>query len=172
MFTREIVDVNMLRYHNRFVGLGALEAALTTYAAPEILHSDQGSEYDSADFVELVASCGAQLSMRAKGAPWQNGDKESFSSHFKLEAGDLNRFDTLGELVEFIYQQIYYNQPSPHPFNAQDVTGGVSNETYCLKNRVLDTMTSLLQYRLTKMTRTMISFPRQPRTMRTTVTQP
>ena len=124
----------MLRYHNRFVGLGALEAALTTYAAPEILHSDQGSEYDSADFVELVASCGAQLSMRAKGAPWQNGDKESFSSHFKLEAGDLNRFDTLGELVEFIYQQIYYNQPSPHPFNAQDVTGGVSNETYCLKN--------------------------------------
>ncbi len=99
MFTREIVDVNMLRYHNRFVGLGALEAALTTYAAPEIVHSDQGSEYDSADFVELVASCGAQLSMRAKGAPWQNGDKESFSSHFKLEAGDLNRFDTLGELL-------------------------------------------------------------------------
>jgi transposase InsO family protein len=82
VFTREIVDVNMLRYHNRFVGLGALEAALTTYAAPEIVHSDQGSEYDSADFVELVASCGAQLSMRAKGAPWQNGDKESFSSHF------------------------------------------------------------------------------------------
>ena len=88
--------------------IGALEAALRTYAAPEIVHSDQGSEYDSADFVALVRACGAQLSMSAKGAPWQNGYKESFYSHFKAEAGDLNRFDTLGELVEFIYQQIFY----------------------------------------------------------------
>jgi transposase InsO family protein len=65
--------------------------------------------------VELVDAHGAQLSMSAKSAPWQNGYKESFYSHFKAEAGDLNRFETLGELVEFIYQQIwYYNQHRIH----------------------------------------------------------
>jgi len=25
-----------------------------------------------------------------------------------LEAGDLNRFETLGELIEYIYNQVYY----------------------------------------------------------------
>lgn len=108
VFTREIVGVNLLRYHNRFLVIGALEDALNTYAVPEIVHSDQGSEYDSADFTSLVQRVGAQLSMSAKGAPWQNGYKESFYSHFKAEAGDLDRFATLGELIEFIYQHIYY----------------------------------------------------------------
>ncbi len=139
VFTREIVGVNILRYHNRFLVIGALDDALKTHAAPEIIHSDQGSEYDSTDFTSLVHSLGAQLSMSAKGAPWQNGYKESFYSHFKAEAGDLDRFDTLGELVEFIYQQIFYGQSSAHPFGAQDATGRVQNETWCLKNRVLDT---------------------------------
>jgi hypothetical protein len=54
--------------------------------------------------------------MSARGAPWQNGCKESLYSHCKAEAGDLNRCNTLGELVECIYQQIvYYNQ---HRVNA------------------------------------------------------
>ncbi len=108
VFTREIVGVNILRYHNRFLVIGALRDALKTYAVPDIVHADQGSEYDSAEFVGLIQTVGAQLSMSAKGAPWQNGYKESFFSHFKVEAGDLDRFETLGELVEFIYQQIYY----------------------------------------------------------------
>src|SRR3712207_6669968 len=103
-----MVGVNSLRYHNRFLVIGARADALKTHAAPEIVHSDQGSEYDSADVVELIQTLGAQLSMSAKGAPWQNGHKESFYSHFKAEAGDLNRFDTLGAVVEFIYQHIYY----------------------------------------------------------------
>ncbi|HEU5011206.1 MAG TPA: integrase core domain-containing protein, partial [Roseiflexaceae bacterium] len=63
---------------------------------------------DSADVVDLGSASGAQLSMSAKGSPWQNDYKESFYSHFKAEAGDLNRFDTLGELVEFLYHQIFY----------------------------------------------------------------
>ena len=113
--TREIVGVNILRYHNRFLVIGALEDALRTYAAPDIVHSDQGSEYDSADSTNLVHHVRAQLSMSAKGAPWHNGYKESFYSHFKAEVGDLDRFDTLGELVEFIYQHIvYYNHRRIH----------------------------------------------------------
>ncbi len=108
VFTHEIVGVNISRYHNRFLVLGALKDALHTYGVPDIVHSDQGSEYDSADFTSLVHQIGAQLSMSAKGAPWQNGYKESFYSHFKAEAGDLDRFATLGELVEFLYQLVYY----------------------------------------------------------------
>ena len=88
--------------------MGALEDALKTHKAPEIIHSDQGSEYDSEDFTRFVVLIGAKVSISDKGSPWQNGYKESFYSHFKGEAGDLNRFETLGELIEYIYQQIYY----------------------------------------------------------------
>lgn len=107
LYTREIVGTNISRFHNRFLVVGALEDALLKYSPPDIIHSDQGSEYDSAEFTQFVAIIGSQVSMSAKSSPWQNGHQESFFGHFKREAGDLNRFDSLGKLVEYIYQQIY-----------------------------------------------------------------
>ena len=108
LFTREIVGVNILRFHNRFLVIGALEDAVIHYNVPVIVHSDQGSEYDSEDFIAFVKIIGAKISMSEKASPWQNGHQESFFGHFKLEAGDLNRFESLGELIEYIYQQVYY----------------------------------------------------------------
>jgi transposase InsO family protein len=108
LYTREIVGVNVSRFHNRFLVVGALEDAIIHFGTVEIVHSDQGSEYDSEDFIAFVKIIGAKISMSQKGSPWQNGHQESFFGHFKLEAGDLNRFDSLGELIEYIYQQIYY----------------------------------------------------------------
>ena len=98
LYTREIVGVNIMRFHNRFLVVGAVEDALKVYEPPEIVHSDQGSEYDSNDFIVFVKIIGAKISMSEKGSPWQNGHQESFFGHFKLEAGDLNRFESLGEL--------------------------------------------------------------------------
>ena len=63
--------------------------------------------------------------MNAKAAPWQNPCQESFYSGFKLDFGEPNRFNNLGELVEAIYLAIhYYNnsrihtalKSSPHQF--------------------------------------------------------
>lgn len=115
LFNREIVGVNISRFHNRFLVLGALEDALKTHEPPEIIHSDQGSEYDSEDFIQFVKMIESTLSMSAKGSPWQNGHQESFFGHFKQDSGDLSRFETIGELIEFIYNQIhYYNHKRIH----------------------------------------------------------
>ena len=108
LFTREIVGVNVSRFHNRFLVMGALLDALEHYPRADIIHSDQGSEYDSEDFVNLCLSFGIKISMSTKGSPWQNGYQESWYGKFKGEFGDFNRFETLGELVEEIYHQIYY----------------------------------------------------------------
>lgn len=107
-FTREEVGFNISRFHNRFLVIGALLTALENYPPPSIIHSDQGSEYDSQDFVDLVLSRGIKLSMSRKGSPWENGHQESFYGKFKTEFGDFNRFSDIGELVEEIYHQIYY----------------------------------------------------------------
>lgn len=43
------------------------------------------------------------------------GHQESFFGHLKQEGGDLNRFETNGELVEELYRMIYYyNQKRIH----------------------------------------------------------
>ena len=110
LFTREIVGFNISRYHNRFLVIGALLGALSAgeYQKPDIIHSDQGSEYDSKDFADLVEKMDIQLSMSRKASPWENGYQESFFGHLKAENGDLERFESLGELVEYIYQALYY----------------------------------------------------------------
>ena len=115
LWDREIVGINISRFHNKELILGAFEDALGKFDKPEILHSDQGSEYDSEKYLGLVEKLGIKISMSAKGSPWQNGHQESFYSNFKLELGDINRFETVGELIEEIYRQIaYYNNKRMH----------------------------------------------------------
>lgn len=107
-YTREIVGFSLSRYHNRFLVIDALLQALATGRKPGIIHSDQGSEFDSGDFIKLVLNSQINFSMSAKGSPWENGYQESWYSHFKAEFGDFSRFETIGELIEEIYRAIYY----------------------------------------------------------------
>lgn len=108
LFTREVVGFNISRFHNRFLVMGAVLNALENYPPPQIIHSDQGSEYDSRDFTDLVENLNIKLSMSRKGSPWENGHQESFFGHLKAESGDLSRFETEGELLEELYRMIYY----------------------------------------------------------------
>lgn len=107
-FTREVVGFNLSRFHNRFLVMGAVLNALENFPPPEIIHSDQGSEYDSRDYVELIENLKIKISMSRKGSPWENGHQESFFGHLKGEGGDLNRFETDGELLEELYRMLYY----------------------------------------------------------------
>jgi putative transposase len=115
VYTREIVGVSVLTTHNTQLVINALSSAILHRPPPRIIHSDQGSEYTSADYSLLVQSLGIQQSMSAPGCPWENGYQESFYKGFKLDLGDPNRFDTLGELVAHIYHTLnYYNQRRLH----------------------------------------------------------
>lgn len=114
-FTREVAGINISRFHNRFLVMGAILDALEKHSPPGIVHSDQGSEYDSADYIALMDSLKIKISMSHKGSPWENGHQESFFGRLKSGAGDLSRFDTLGELVEEIYRMLhYYNYKRIH----------------------------------------------------------
>jgi transposase InsO family protein len=109
LYTREIIGINISRYHNNQLVLAAFIDALNkTEKAPKYIHSDQGSEYDSREFVDFVLSKNIIISMSRKSSPWENGHQESFFSTLKLELGFLDRFEELGELIENIYSTIYY----------------------------------------------------------------
>lgn len=115
VFSREIVSVSVLTTHNTQLVLNALASAILHRPPPRIIHSDQGSEYTSADYTNLAQSLGIQQSMSAPGCPWENGYQESFYSQFKIDLGDPSRFKSLGELVYEIYQMIHaYNNTRIH----------------------------------------------------------
>ena len=115
LYTREIVGFSVLTTHSLQLVSAALLSAIHKYPHPMILHSDHGSEYTSKDYVALTANLGITMSMSRKGCPWENGYQESFYGKFKVDLGDPNRFDTMGELVYAIYATIYsYNHTRIH----------------------------------------------------------
>lgn len=115
LYTREIVGVAVALKKGSALTMQALWSALLKYPHPMIFHSDNGSEYTAACFVELLEKCSIRISRSHPGCPWENGYQESFYGKFKVDLGDANRFETLGELVAEVYQTIWaYNHTRIH----------------------------------------------------------
>lgn len=115
LFTRKIVGISVLTNHSNQLIFNALLSAVSNNKIAKILHSDRGSEYTSKDYAGLCLNLGIKQSMSKPGSPWENGYQESFYNQFKVDLGDPNRFNTLGELVYNIYRTIYiYNNNRIH----------------------------------------------------------
>lgn len=110
--SKEIVACNLSDKHNSQLTLKTIkEAVLKCGENPKVFHCDRGKENLSENCLNYFKSIGTRVSVSDPGSPWQNGHAESFFSRFKAETGDLNRFEDLGELTEYVYQFIsYYNK--------------------------------------------------------------
>jgi len=115
LYTREIVGLSILNTHTTQLVMNALSSAILHLPPPRIIHSDGGSEYTSQDYIRLLTSLKIQQSLSKAGCPWENGYQESFYKGFKIDLGDPNRFDSLGELIAEVYKTIdYYNKDRIH----------------------------------------------------------
>lgn len=115
LFTKKIVSFSVMITHSTALVMNALLSAVSYNSPSAILHSDQGSEYKSKDYLALADNLGIKISMSHKGSPWENGYQESFYSQFKVDLGDPNRYNNLGTLVWAIYRTIYeYNNTRIH----------------------------------------------------------
>jgi len=116
VFAREIVGWHMgMRHTTDLVIQAFLDATERRGKAPQIFHSDQGSEYVSGQYELLLANMNVAASQSKKASPWENPFQESFYNQFKLELGKPTRFNDLGELVEAIHAQMrYYNHRRIH----------------------------------------------------------
>jgi len=95
--------------------LQALWTALAASPRPMIFHSDNGSEYNARAFVAVLTGFGIPISRTHPGCPWENGYQESFYDKFKVDLGDPNRFQSLGELVAEVYGTLWaYNHTRIH----------------------------------------------------------
>lgn len=116
IFTRQVLGVSIGKHHDSELVLEAIEMAFrTSQTAPEIFHSDQGTEFMAEACTNRLEVRGTKISASDKASPWQNGYQESFFGRFKDDVGDINRFETAGELLEELYHAIhYYNNKRIH----------------------------------------------------------
>lgn len=133
VFDRRIVGFSLSTHHDVYLVINALMSALNQRLPPEIIHSDQGSEYTSRLYRNLVKELGVKMSLSPKASPWENGYQESFYNQFKIDLGDPERFENVGELMAEIYRTLHvYNTERIH--TALKMPPQKFYENYLLKN--------------------------------------
>ena len=107
--TREVLGWSLGLYHDADLVCASLEDALRNNAAPNITHTDQGSEYLSRKNSKLCEEMQIKMSASDKGEPWQNGFMERFFCTFKEEMEyKIRKCKTITEVYEKIASWIYY----------------------------------------------------------------
>lgn len=92
----------------------ALEMALIQESdAPDMMHTDRGSQYASAEHRGCLTKQGITLSMSRKGNCWDNAAMESFFGTFKNEVGDtfIDEDDAVAAIFDY---QSFYNRERKH----------------------------------------------------------
>ncbi len=98
-YSRRCVGWALSRTIDTDLTLAALEQALTTrQPAPGLIHhSDHGVQYASAAYVARLEAVGIQISMAARGNPYENAKAESFFKTLKTEEVHLNDYRSFQE---------------------------------------------------------------------------
>ena len=92
----------------------ALEEALTLHGRPEIFNTDQGSQFTSLRFTELLMQTGVQVSMDGRGRWMDNVFIERLWWSLKYECVYINAFETGSEARTDLRWWIdYYNRSAP-----------------------------------------------------------
>lgn len=91
--------------------IGVLDDAIRTHGKPEIVNSDQGSQYTSFDWTNYLKKNGIKVSMDGKGRATDNAWIERFWKTIKYDYIYLNPCDNGFELYEGVCKHIdYYHQ--------------------------------------------------------------
>lgn len=121
VFTRKIIGYCLSRNIDKELAITALKMAIETRKIGNacqtlIHHSDQGVQYCSHDYTNLLKIHNIRISMSNPGCPWQNGFVESFFKTLKTNEVYLsdyqNIWDAKQNLFKFINQT--YNQERLH----------------------------------------------------------
>jgi putative transposase len=118
LYSRRVVGWSMQPTMTAQLVLDALLMALWRRGKPtELLHhSDQGSQYTSEDFQQLLADQGITCSMSRRGDCWDNAAIESFFSTLKTERTNRKRYASRDEVRADVFDYIerFYNPRRRH----------------------------------------------------------
>lgn len=140
LFSRKIVGYRLSSQNNNKLTVNTFKDAYEARERPKGLtfHSDQGSNYTSNEFADLLDAVNVGQSLSQAGTPYDNSVIEAFFSNFKQD--DLNscEFENFDELQIVVDRYIeYYNSYRPHEFLRYKTPDEVEMEYKQLENFVL-----------------------------------
>lgn len=92
-----------------------LQQAFNRHGIPEIINTDQGSQFTAEEFVQAVKDKGCKLSMDGRGAWRDNVFVERLWKSVKYERVYLHAYDSVSEARMSITQYLnWYNRSRPH----------------------------------------------------------
>jgi putative transposase len=95
--------------------LEAVGEALSRYGRPEIFNTDQGSQFTSAAFTDLLLENGVAISMDGRGAWRDNVFVERLWRSVKYEEVYLRAYDSVGDARASLGRYLdFYNRRRPH----------------------------------------------------------
>jgi putative transposase len=93
----------------------ALKEAITRYGVPEIMNTDQGSQFTATPFIEMLREHAIAISMDGKGCWRDNVFVERLWKSVKYEHVYLHAYDTVSEARTKIAAYLdFYNRRRPH----------------------------------------------------------
>ena len=93
----------------------AVEEAIQRHGKPEIFNTDQGSQFTSQEFVNLIQGHGIQISMDGKGRWVDNVFVERLWKSVKYEEVYLHAYDSVSQARQGLQSYFkFYNERRPH----------------------------------------------------------
>jgi putative transposase len=114
-YSRKILSYRLSNSMDASFCVDALEEAIYHFGCPEIFNSDQGSQFTSVNFTQVLKDHHIQISMDGKGAWRDNVFVERLWRSVKYEEVYLNCYQSMGEAKRGIGNWIkYYNNTRKH----------------------------------------------------------
>lgn len=113
--TRYIVGYALSNTLEKTFVLRVIKEAIKRHGAPEIMNSDQGSQFTNDDYINLLKENNIKISMDGKGRALDNQRIERFFRSFKWEKLYLEECVTPHQLKQLVREYMdYYNNERPH----------------------------------------------------------
>lgn len=114
-YTRRVLSWRLSITMDTAFCLEAVEEALARYAKPDILNTDQGSQFTSTDFIDLLKKHKIEISMDGRGAWRDNVFVERLWRSVKYEEVYLKAYDTVSAARASLASYFtFYNTTRPH----------------------------------------------------------
>jgi putative transposase len=113
--TRRVLAWRLSNSLGADVAVAAVEEAIAKYGAPEIMNTDQGSQFTSGDFIGVLQRHAIAISMDGKGCWRDNVFVERLWKTVKYEHVYLHGYDSVSEARAKLATYLgFYNRRRPH----------------------------------------------------------
>ena len=117
LFSGKVIAANTSGTNNTSLIAATFSEAFFKRKCPKnlIFHSDQGSQYTSYLFSNLLLKLKVKQSLSKPGCPYDNAVCESFFSHLKKEEINRSEYENIAHLASCLSTYIhFYNKRRPH----------------------------------------------------------